>query len=622
MQSTRAVPAIATAALLLQACGDVGSVGPQPDAARSAALSIAEVQGDGRRSPVEGSDVTVTGVVTGDFQGRGSGGSGNLDGFFLQSEIPDSDSRTSDGIFVFDGPNSRTDVSRGDRVRVRGEVVEHFGETQIMAADIRVIGSGTVTPITVTLPSQSIARNSDDAAIADLEAFEGMYVRFPQALTIRGMRELESFGAMALAAGGRPFQFTNRNAPDAAGYRAHRQALASRSIVLDDGFKARRVAPIRYLEASGFLRVGDTVTGLTGNLRYSRGSGDSGTETYRLMPTAPPEFASENPRPEPPPRSGPLRIASFNLLNFFSTIDTGRDVCGPFKDAACRGADSAAEFERQRAKVVTALRMIDADVVGLIEMENNADASLREIVDALNSGPGSDAYAYVETGTIGRDTIKTGFIYRTGQVAPQGSFALLDASVDVRFNDSRNRPALAQTFRHVSTGASLTVIVVHLKSKGSNCEADGDPNRRDGQGNCNGVRTDAAMALVDWLRDDPTGSRDDDYLVIGDFNAYAREDPIVTFEGAGYINLLRKRSGDAPYSFVFDGQSGALDHALASPALVPQITGAVEWHINADEAAALDYNLDRRRSSSLFDAGIPYRASDHDPLIVDVAPTR
>ncbi len=622
MQSTRAVPAIATAALLLQACGDVGSVGPQPDAARSAALSIAEVQGDGRRSPVEGSDVTVTGVVTGDFQGRGSGGTGNLDGFFLQSEIPDGDSRTSDGIFVFDGPNSRTDVSRGDRVRVRGEVVEHFGETQIMAADIRVIGSGTVTPITVTLPSQSIARNSDDAAIADLEAFEGMYVRFPQALTIRGMRELESFGAMALAAGGRPFQFTNRNAPDAAGYRVHRQALAARSIVLDDGFRARRVTPIRYLEASGILRVGDTVTGLTGNLRYSRGSGDSGTETYRLMPTAPPEFASENPRPEPPPRSGPLRIASFNLLNFFSTIDTGRDVCGPFKDAACRGADSAAEFERQRAKVVTALRMIDADVVSLIEMENNADASLREIVDALNSGPGSDAYAYVETGTIGRDTIKTGFIYRTGQVAPQGSFALLDASVDVRFNDSRNRPALAQTFRHVSTGASLTVIVVHLKSKGSNCEADGDPNRRDGQGNCNGVRTDAAMALVDWLRDDPTGSRDDDYLVIGDFNAYAREDPIVTFEGAGYINLLRKRSGDAPYSFVFDGQSGALDHALASPALVPQITGAVEWHINADEAAALDYNLDRRRSSSLFDAGIPYRASDHDPLIVDVAPTR
>jgi hypothetical protein len=160
----------------------------------------------------------------------------------------------------------------------------------------------------------------------------------------------------------------------------------------------------------------------------------------------------------------------------------------------------------------------------------------------------------------------------------------------------------------------LTVIVNHLKSKGSSCESDGDPNLGDGQGNCNQTRTNAAVAIADWVATDPTASNDPDVLIIGDFNAYTREDPLTALKNAGFTNLLDAKS-DA-YSFAFDAQAGALDHAIASASLAPQVVETIEWHINADEPTLLDYNLEHGRDPALFDPDSPYRASDHDPVII------
>ena len=258
--------------------------------------------------------------------------------------------------------------------------------------------------------------------------------------------------------------------------------------------------------------------------------------------------------------------------------------------------------------------MLDADIIGLIELENNASASLSALVNAMNAKIGSDDYAWLDTGTIHGDVIKTGFVYRTSTISTVGDFALLDRSVDSRFNDARNRPALAQSFEVDATGAVLTIVVNHLKSKGSSCEADGDPNLNDGQGNCNTTRTSAATAMADWLGTDPTGSGDDDVLIIGDLNAYLKEDPLSAFASAGYTNLLDAQSD--PYSFSFDAQAGALDHAIASASLLPQVAETIEWHINADEPRLLDYNLENGRDPNLFDGSTPYRASDHDPAVI------
>ena len=186
--------------------------------------------------------------------------------------------------------------------------------------------------------------------------------------------------------------------------------------------------------------------------------------------------------------------------------------------------------------------------------------------------------------------------------------------MDSRFVDNRNRPALAQSFELIATGAVVTVVVNHLKSKGSSCDSIGDPNIGDGQGNCNITRTNAATAIADWINTDPTASGDTDFLIIGDLNAYLMEDPLTALKNAGLTSLLELNSN--AYSFQFGAMAGALDHALTSPSLTGQVSEAIEWHINSDEPQLLDYNLENGRDANLFDPTLPYRASDHDPVII------
>lgn len=601
------------------ACGG-GSAGNTPTMTPppSGTILISAVQGNAATSPREGQSVTIQGIVTGDFQENDADDRRNLGGFYIQDVSPDSDPQTSDGVFVFDGSTPSVDVSVGDSVEVDGTVNEYFGETQIDATAIRVLGSGEIMPQPIALPAADSTTNSDGDLIADLERFEGMHVEFPDALTVTELRNLERFGTVTLSQGGRLFQFTNANAPDEVGYAAHRELIARRSVILDDGRRTQNPSNIQHLKAGAAanysIRLGDTLTGLVGNLRYSRGSGSSGDENWRLMPTTDPVFTSVNPRPGAPAVGGSVRVGGFNVLNFFTTIDGGTDNCGPQGNLGCRGADTNTEYSRQLEKMTTSLLASGADILGLTELENNANASLSAVVTALNARAGADEYDYIDTGIIHDDVIKAGLIYRATRVSPVGAFALLDRTVDSRFNDDRNRPSLAQTFAETATGARLTVVVNHLKSKGSSCDSDGDPNLDDGQGNCNLTRTGAAAALADWITTDPTGSGDDDYLIIGDMNAYFLEEPMEAFRNAGLVDLLEDSVN--PYSYTYDAQSGAYDYAFASASLAPQVVDTIEWHINIDEPPLFDYNLEFGRDPALFDADTPYRASDHDPIII------
>ena len=279
---------------------------------------------------------------------------------------------------------------------------------------------------------------------------------------------------------------------------------------------------------------------------------------------------------------------------------------------SCRGANTERERLRQRDKLVTAIRIAEPDIVGLMEVENNTNASIASIADTLSAEGGR--WTFVDSGALGDDAIKVALLYNRNSVETFGDYAVLDGTVDARFNSERNRPSLAQTFRALENGGLLTVVVNHFKSKGSDCDDLGDPNTGDGQGNCNRTRTAAAEAMVDWLATDPTASGDPDVLIVGDLNAYRREDPIETLSRSGFQLL----GADEPvYSYVFRGERGALDHALASQSLARQVVGVTEWHVNADEPRELDYNLESREAG-WFSATNPFRASDHDPLIVGI----
>jgi predicted extracellular nuclease len=235
----------------------------------------------------------------------------------------------------------------------------------------------------------------------------------------------------------------------------------------------------------------------------------------------------------------------------------------------------------------------------------------------LNARPefGPGTYAFVNTGVIGTDAIKLALIYKPAKVSLASPFSLLTAAVDARFNDAKNRPALAQTFTETGTGARFTVVLNHLKSKGSDCIDVGDPDLGDGQGNCNQTRTSAAAALVDWAASLAALGGDPDVVIMGDLNAHAMEDPITTLTAGGFQSLPASfMDPQQRYSYQFQGQTAHLDHALANGALAPQVTGATFWHSNTDEPVVLDYNLEFKTDDP-FTADDPFRASDHDGII-------
>jgi predicted extracellular nuclease len=590
---------------------------------------IYTIQGSGPSTPIPGT-VTTKGVVVGDFEGTAA-----ASGFYLQDLTGDGDIATSDGIFVFTGSGNL--VSVGQVVRVTGYARERFNQTTlngtnsnssaVPAANIVQCGTGSVAATDVNMPF---------ASADDPERFEGMLVRFPQSLVIAEYFNYDRFGEIVLGlpldGEARPFTGT---AIDEPGAPANARTLANslRRITLDDAQSAQNPPTLRHPNGDPFsltnrFRGGDTVQDAVGVLGYD-------FSLYRIIPTGPADYTAANPRPAAPePVGGTIRAAAMNTLNFFVTPDypTGNPLdnkCGPLKNVECRGWDSdqPTEFTRQRAKLLAAITGLDADIVGLNELENTTGVEpLADIVSDLNDPLGAGTYAYINTGVIGTDAIKVGLIYRPAEVTPVGSFSILDSTDDPRFIDTKSRPVLAQAFQVNATGARFTVAVNHLKSKGSACDDVGDPDMGDGQGNCNGTRTLAAQALVDWLATDPTGSGDPDFLVLGDLNSYAQEDPIDAIkvgpdDTAGtaddYTNLISHYLGTYAYSYVFDGQAGYLDHALASASLFGQTTGATEWHINADEPDVLDYDTSFKPAAqdALYESNA-YRSSDHDPVMV------
>ena len=585
--------------------GSYGEGGTPPGACQvaPAVTLISIIQGDGDATPCADQTVSVEGVVVGDFEGASA-----LRGFYVEEEQADWDGNaaTSEGVFVFNGNNDS--VSVGQRVRVTGRVSEFGEQTQLSPGSVEVLGqAATVIPETaVTLPV---------ASLGDLEAFEGMLVTFPQPLVISEYFNYDRFGELVLAAPpaglSRPYTPTSYVEPGAEAQRVADLNARSR-ITLDDGLSVQNPEVTRHPNGQPFsltnrFRGGDTVTNTVGVLDYRFGA-------YRVQPTQGADYAVKNPRTvKPEAVGGSLEVSSFNVLNYFTTLDNGSN--------GARGADDAEEFTRQQAKIVSALAAIDADVFGLIEIENNGDVAVQNLTDALNARVGAGTYSFVATGTIGTDAIKVALLYKPSAVTPVGDFALLDSSVDPRFIDTKNRPALVQTF-DAATGGRFTVAVNHFKSKGSSCDDVGDPDTGDGQANCNETRTQAAAALVDFLATDPTASGDPDVLIVGDLNSYDKEDPIAVLTDAGYTDLNRRFGGEFAYSYGFDGQFGYLDYALSSPTLTDQITGTTDWHINADEPDLLDYDTSFKSAGqdAIF-APDPYRASDHDPVVVGLSLT-
>jgi predicted extracellular nuclease len=417
-----------------------------------------------------------------------------------------------------------------------------------------------------------------------LERYEGMLVRLPQTLYVTEHFQLGRFGQVVLSAGDRLYQPTNVAEPGAAAL-AVQAANDLKRIIVDDALNNQNPDPILFarsgqpLSASNTLRGGDTATGIVGILTYTwAGNGASGN-AYRVRPInalgGSVEFVAANPRPTDAPEvGGTLTVAGMNLLNYFNSFsECANGVSGAATD--CRGAENATEFDRQWPKTVAAILATGADIIGIVEIENDGygeESAIAHLTQKLNDATAPGTYAFVDvdansgqTNALGTDAIKVGLLYKPASVVVTGTTAVLNSEAFVNGGDSdpRNRATVAQAFAQPN-GEVIIVNVHHLKSKGSACSA---PDADDGQGNCNIVRMAAAQELVKWLATDPTQTADPDILIIGDLNAYAKEDPITAIRNAGYVDLIERFGGADAYGYVFDGQWGYLDHALASSTL-------------------------------------------------------
>ncbi len=560
---------------------------------------------------------TVEAIVTADYQDSAT----SIKGFFIQEENADADANpaTSEAIFVYCN-TCPIAVSVGDKVEITGTASDFQDLSQLTPTSISVISSAntlpTSTTITLPVPNGYASKN------AYLEQFEGMLVKIAGTLTVTENYQLGRFGQVTLAAGGRPSQFTHANAPSTSGYSAHLDTVARQTIILDDHSNAQNPDPVIYpqgnFSANNSLRSGSTTDDLTGVLHYSWGGNSASPNNWRIRPTQAVTF-DKAVRPTAPPSIGTpnVKVASFNVLNYFNTFGTGNCTNGVSGVATdCRGADDATEFTRQKDKHKQAFIDLNADVIGLMELENDgygASSAQQDLLNLINSaGLSGRNYKMVDadtligsTNAVGTDAIKVGLIY------DDNAMDLVAGSVKTSNDAIFDRPPLAATFLHTASGEKFTVVVNHFKSKGSAAGLPDDTDQGDGQGNSNATRTAQAAALVTFLS---TLSDDPDILVMGDLNAYRMEDPITTIKNAGYTDLL----GVDKYSYVYDGQVGYLDHALASASLVPQVTGADDWHINTDEPSVLDYNTNFKSAgqiTSLYNADA-YRSSDHDPVLI------
>lgn len=539
-------------------------------------------------------------------------------GFYMQEEDSDADTdnNTSEGIFVV----SNTAVAVGDKVSVTGTTQENtaapsYSQAVFTNSSVVIVSNNNPMPSTtdITLPVNDIT---------DFEKYEGMLIRFPATLTVTNNYTLGSYGEIGLSAGGSVYQPTqvldvNDSDPNGTSSTGSSNATAIntlisnnqlRTILLDDGTATTVTLPFAD-PVDHTLRIGSTITNLTGILGYAY-------STYRVQPivSTPPVFAYA-PRPAlPSVGSGSVKIASFNVLNYFN----GDGLGGGYPTA--RGAQSAAEFTRQRDKIISAIAQINADAVGLLEIENDgtdANSAIQDLVNGLNNIMGANTYTFINDGatiqTYGTDAIRCGIIYKPATLLPVGA-AILSP------NTTFNRPPLAQKFQQISTGEVFDFVVNHFKSKGCTSATGLDTDQGDGQSCYNDHRKAQSTELLNFFANTlipATGT--ENIISVGDYNSYFEEDPLDILR-AGSYHVLSSSSG---YSYQFSGQIGSLDHAVVSNAMSSAVTGIAKWNINAAEPVYLDYNDlindgggDYVNPYAAYYQANAFRSSDHDPVIV------
>ncbi len=630
--------------------------------------TIAEVQGDSSSSPLLADGVYESDV---DYKIEGIVSTKLYKTILLYSF--DGNPKTSDGLYVYMGTTDLPAV--GDTVCVKGKVKEYFGLTQVTSgSDWELIDNTTSAPGAIDLK----VSEEDDTFADTLERHEGMLVNLPQDLDDstelhEDMRVTRPFG-FDFELYNNFNKFVDNFALSYARINQHPNQVSVAGSVEAEQVRAENESALLFVEADArandaeipyypdfqvdpkgnHIRINDSAVDIKGVITYTYGR-------YRLVIPDDPQFDVSNsnffrntPRESQPPVSNAvnydqftLRVATQNVLNYFNSPFGGE----PNPNGSNRGAESLSEFDRQTDKLVSTLFAMNADVLGLLEVENNGFGkfgAIAKIRDELNNkyyreeaeyrgNPNYEGnkYAFVaidsngdtiidEKDMIGGDAVTTGIIYRpskmtleAAKVIPMPSqhapiikdemgAAILDKDGEVRESGvNYQRDSLMATFIVHGTGKRLTIVANHFKSKGSTCWEDWqgwetwenfDPVNDsmvdvDFQGNCENFRVAAAVQLGEYLED--VGG---DRIILGDLNAYTYEDPllVLTSNPTGKnIRAARDTYIGKEIQFGSSGKKITKTYGYLSAAeLKDHEKGQASWSFSYnDEVGSLDHML-------------------------------
>lgn len=617
--------------------GGTGEPEPEPEAPTEL-TPIAEIQGTGSASEMIGANVMTRGVVTAVYS------TGGFNGYYLQTAgsggDQDATPGASDAIFIYSA-DTAGDVTIGDHVQVIGEVSEYYTGTQltVRAGGVEQLdeAADAVKPTSVEFPADEQTKEAHEGMLIDPSGMEW---------TITDNYDVNAYGSLGLAPGTSPLDNPTSVAAPGAAAQAVMAQNAEALIVLDDGASTNFMRSpgnqnkLPYLNIDDPVRVGSAVTftdPVILDYRYDAWNFQPTQHlTHENAEEVQPATFEDTRTAEATPEDvgGNVQLASFNVLNYFTTLGNEFENCEAYEDHEgnpiatdfCdpRGAYNQENFLRQQEKIVAAINGLDASVVAVEEIENSAefgkdrDESLAALVAALNAAAGTEKWAYAASPAeipADEDVIRNAFIYQPAAVETVGESTILTDSAAF----SNAREPLAQTFRALGEdggieGTEFVAITNHFKSKGSGSGA-GNEDSGDGQGNSNADRVAQAEALVGFAEDQKISEGTDQVFLMGDFNAYEKEDPIAVLEAAGYVSQGAKSEGE--YSYTFDAGVGSLDGIFASAVADETVTGTDLWMINANESVALEYSRYNYTPEQLYTAD-QWRSSDHNPILVGI----
>lgn len=586
------------------------------DAAKG--LQIHDVQGTTHESPLAGSKVSVSGVVTGTYE------LGNNKYFYIQTpdQLADNNPNTSEGIVVFAGSKALT-VAVGNLVTVEGEVSEYYidGSSSKASTDLTVTQINTnITGGKITVDEQSVElpapvkitdENLNQTAIKSApfnefnpqkdaldfwETLEGMRVE-TGTVRVTGPQEYGEFYSVldTVAA-------TTKN-----GGMLLTEATASPNLI---NFRLYNDAASKTVAESVVLKTGDKFNGpIVGHVNY-------GYSNYKVVVDYDQVKAGLVKGSNAPETStsiafdeNKLTIASYNVENFSANKAAGETS------------------DEKAARVAQAIKTLNADIVGLIEIQDNdgqtasgssaADQSFQRLIDAIVAA-GGPKYEYVnidpqydKDGGAPGANIRPGFLYNPDRVT-FNQVGTVSNTVGAEYGETGlvNNPALIDPTSSIYT-ASRKPLVAQFNFKGEDVIVIGNHwNSKSGDlptwGKNQPVtlaseaqRVTIAQSVGNFVSSVKAKNPNANIVALGDFNDFQWSKPLKTFEGYGMYNMIHSVPSAERYTYNYQGNSQVLDHILVSENLKANTVIDI-----------LNVNADFTEEEG--------RASDHNPVMVQM----